>query len=64
MLSYEPLKQTLLNRSMNISDLRDHGLHPEVIAKINRNESVTLTQIERICAILKCDIQDIVKIER
>lgn len=64
MISYEPLKQTLLQRNMHISDLRAHGFHPEVIAKINRNESVTLTQIERICAILDCKVEDVVKIER
>lgn len=64
MLSYEPLKRTLARLNMNISDLREHDVHPEVIAKINRNEYITLVQVERICLVLDCPISDVVEVVR
>lgn len=62
MISYEPLKETLAIRDMNISELRQHGIHPTTIAKINRNEPISLTQIERICKALNCAVEDVLVI--
>lgn len=63
MISYEPLFKTLKNKNLVISDLRNNPLHPTTIAKINRNESISLTKVEELCKVLKVKIQDIVEIK-
>lgn len=62
MIDYSPLFRTLEDRDITISSLRDHGIHPSIVSKINKNESLTLTQIDRICQILKVPIEKIVLI--
>ena len=62
MISYEPLFQTLKTRNMVISDLRDTVLQSKTIAKINKNQSVTLTTIEKICKELNVSIDKVVDV--
>lgn len=62
MISYEPLFQTLKNRNMVISDLRDTVLQSKTIARINKNQSVTLTTIEKICKELNVSIEKVVRV--
>ncbi|WP_298833837.1 XRE family transcriptional regulator [uncultured Planococcus sp.] len=64
MITYEPLKRTLLEKGWNISDLRKHGVHPTIVAAINRNELLTLMQIERICTVLDVPIEKVVQVIR
>lgn len=63
MFSYEPLFRTLKERDLVMQALRNEGiLHPATIAKINRNESVSLETIADICAYLGVPIQKVVEI--
>lgn len=64
MINFDPLKRTLSEKDMRISDLREYGVHPDVIAKINRNELISLLQIERICTVLGVPIEKVVQIVR
>jgi DNA-binding Xre family transcriptional regulator len=64
MFSYAPLFKTLSERNLLINALRSDGiLHPATIAKINRNESVSLETIADICVYLGVPIQRVVEIK-
>ena len=39
----------------------DYGFNSKTIAKLRKNENVTTNTLGRLCAILDCDICDIVK---
>ena len=62
-ISYDPLAKTLIDRKMNKGDLQKKtGLSSTTIAKISKNESVTMDVIGRICEALECPIYDVVEI--
>lgn len=62
-LSYKPLWITLVSKSLNKTTLReDLKLSSSVIAKMGRNEPVTLKTIVRICEFLDCDLSDVVEL--
>lgn len=63
MINYSPLFETLKSKGMYISKMREKGLHPTTIAKINRNESISLEKVALICKILDVPIEKVVKIE-
>lgn len=63
MINYDPLFSTLRERKMFISDLRDHILSSKTITRINRNESVTLATIEKLCNELDVTIDKIVEVK-
>ncbi|MEH7246519.1 helix-turn-helix domain-containing protein [Neobacillus niacini] len=62
MISYEPLFNTLNEKGIVISALREHGVHPTTIASINSNESIKLEKIDKICNILAVPIERVVTI--
>jgi DNA (cytosine-5)-methyltransferase 1 len=62
MISYSPLHETLKEKEMYLSDLRDIILNSRTIAKINRNESVNLSTIDKICTHLNVPIERVVVI--
>lgn len=62
MISFDPLWQTLKAKGMNKGDLQKlTGLSSTTIAKIGKNESVTLDVVDRICKALKVPIYDVVE---
>lgn len=63
MISYQPLYHTLINKNMKLDQLRKDGIISSItIAKFKKNESITLTTVDKICQYLKCNIEDIVEI--
>ena len=62
MISYEPLLIQLVKRKMTKEALRVAiGAGPATIAKLNKNEHVSLDFINRVCAFLNCRIEDVVE---
>lgn len=63
MIDYTPLKQSLANKGLTMNDMRKNNvLNSRTIAKINRNESVTLATIEKICLFIDEPIENVVKV--
>lgn len=58
MISYEPLTNTLKERNMKRSDLRQH-MSSATIAKLANNEFLSLKTIDTICQVLHCRIEDV-----
>ena len=64
-VSYNKLWKLLIDHNMNKSDLgKAAKMSPNTIAKLGKNESVSLDILVRICEVLDCDIGDIVQVSR
>lgn len=62
-ISFDPLWKTLIDRKMSKTELTTKTqLSKATIAKIGKNESVTLDVVGRICDALQCDISSVVEI--
>ena len=61
-VSYNKLWHLLIDKDMTKTELRNYaGVSTNVIAKLGRNESVSMDTLVKICAALSCDFADIVE---
>ena len=61
-VSYDKLWKLLIDKKMNRTDLKNTaGVSFNVLAKMSRNEFVSLESICKICTVLACDIGDIME---
>ena len=61
-LNYAPLWKLLIDRNMNKTQLREKaGFSTVTLAKLGKNEPVSLSVIEEICKVLDCQPGDIVE---
>lgn len=61
-ISYDKLWKLLIDKKMNRTDLKNTaGVSFNVLAKMNRNEFVSLESLCKICTVLACDIGDIME---
>lgn len=61
MVSYKPLMVTLASLGMTKTQLREKaGFSTKTLAKLSKNEPVTLDIIEKICKCLGCRIEQVV----
>lgn len=64
-ISYDKLWKLLIDKKMNRTDLKNAaGVSFNVLAKMSRNEFVSLESLCKICITLKCDLGDIVELEK
>ena len=62
-ISYNKLWKLMIDHNMNKTQLRQKaGLSSNVIAKMSKNDSVSMDTLVRICQIFRCEIGDIVEI--
>lgn len=58
--NYNKLWKLLIDRSLKRTDLRDlAGISTTTIAKLGKDEYVSMECMDRICGALNCDIGDI-----
>ena len=61
--SYKKLWKLLIDRDMKKKDLRElTKLSSSTIAKMTKNEPVSTDVLIKICAVLNCDVGDIMEI--
>ena len=64
-ITYKPLWHLLLERDMKKLELRDLvGMSNSTLAKLGKNEPVSMEIIEKICIKLDCRIEDVVEIKK
>jgi DNA-binding Xre family transcriptional regulator len=62
-ISYNKLWKLMIDHKMNKTQLRkEAGLSTNVIAKLSKDDSVSMDTLLRICNVLHCDIGDIVEV--
>lgn len=63
-VNYKKLWILLIEKHLTKAQLRkDAKLSPATLTKLNKNEYVSLEILTRICAVLNCDIGDVVEVE-
>ena len=61
-VSYDKLWKVLIDKKMNRTDLKDAaGISFNVLAKMGRNEFVSMESLHKICHTLSCDIGEIME---
>ena len=61
-VSYDKLWKMLIDKKMNRTELKDAaGISFNVLAKMGRNEFVSMESLFKICTTLGCTIVDIVE---
>lgn len=61
-ISYDNLWQVLKEQNMNKTDLKDlAGISFNVLARMGKCEPVSIESIEKICAVLNCNIEDVIR---
>lgn len=62
-VDYTPLWKLLIDKNLKRSALCDLcGISTNAVAKMGRNERVSLRTLEKVCTALECDIGDIVRL--
>lgn len=60
--SYSPLWKLLIDKKMKRTDLLALAqLHPQTLAKMGKNQAISMDSLERLCEVLDCRIEDIVE---
>lgn len=64
-VSYDKLWKVLIDKKMNRTELKDAaGISFNVLAKMGKNEFVSMESLCKICNTLECDLGDIVEFKR
>lgn len=62
MMTFEPLWETMKKRNISTYKLLyTYGFSRGTLDRLKHDKNVTLEIIDRLCAILDCEVQDIVK---
>lgn len=60
-VNYNGLWKLMIDKGVNKTYLRDNGIHPSTIAKMSKNQYVSLEALEKICILFNCRIEDVVE---
>lgn len=61
-VSYDKLWKLLIDKKINRTELKDlAGISFNVIARMGKNEFISMESIYKICAALQCGIEDVVE---
>lgn len=64
-VSYDKLWKMLIDKRMTRTELKEvSGISFNVLAKMGRNEFVSMESLYKLCVSLECDIGDIIEFDR
>lgn len=62
MFNYKPLLKLLIDKGMTKTQLREQlGISMATLAKISKNEYVSMKVLDDICSLLDCKIEDVIE---
>lgn len=62
MISYKPLFRLLLEKDMKKTQLKNEiGISNAVLAKMGKNEYVSMATIDKICTYFHCPIENVIE---
>ena len=62
MFSYEPLWATMKKKHITTYTLiAKHDINPRTINNLRHNKSITMYTLERLCEILECEPNDVIR---
>ena len=63
-ISYDKLWKLMIDKKINKTQLSEKaGITTNAMAKLGKNENVTVEVLDRICIALNCNIEDIVEVK-
>jgi len=63
LVSYDKLWKLLIDKKMNRTDLKNAaGISFNVLAKMSKDQAVSMESILKICKALSCDIADVMEV--
>lgn len=63
--TYKPLWHLLIERGMKKTDLKEViGISPSTLAKLGKDEIVSLEVIDKICSYFNCRIEDVIEYKK
>lgn len=62
MYSYEPLWDTMRKKEKTTYWLMQNGILSKTIYNLQHNKNVTVVTLEKLCTILDCSVEEVVKI--
>lgn len=62
MFNYKPLLKLLIDKGMTKTQLREQlGISMSTLAKISKNEYISMKVLDDICSLLNCKIEDVIE---
>lgn len=62
MFTYKPLLKTMIDKNINKGQLGQMlGCSKTTIAKISKDEFVSMDVLDKICSVLDCKIEDVIE---
>lgn len=62
MFSYKPLLKLLIDKNMTKTQLREQlGISMATLAKISKDEYISMKVLDDICNLLNCKIEDVIE---
>lgn len=62
MFSYKPLLKLLVDKEMTKTQLRKNlGISMATLAKISKDEYISMKVLDDICSLLNCKIEDVIE---
>lgn len=63
-ISYNKLWKLLIDKDMNRTQLRCAAhISTNAVAKLGKNQAVSVDTLEKICFVLQCDVGDIMEVD-
>ena len=63
MIDYDPMWKTMKDKGISQYYLLKRGIDNKTLYNIKRNENITMLTLEKLCKIIGCTPNDIVKFE-
>lgn len=64
-ISYNKLFKLLIDKDLKKTNLvKGAGISAGTLAKLSKNESISMESLIKICSFLNCDIEDVVELIR
>ena len=61
-ISYNKMWKLLIDKNMKRKDLKERAeVSQNVMARLSKNQAVTMETMEKICSVLQCDIGDVME---
>ena len=64
MLDYSPLWKTMQNKGISQYRLLKSGIDNKTLDAIKKGNNITLLTLEKICAILECTPNDVIRFQK
>lgn len=62
-ISHEPLWLTMKERNISQYQLLKRGLDNKTLDSLKKNKNITMNTLEKLCTIIRCTPNDVVKFE-